>query len=65
MSFRGLHAEHASSSSLFLCGFALHLLRYLHIHLEELSDTSIKTNALGLIEIGFSIVGWYAFLEAR
>jgi hypothetical protein len=61
-----LHAEHTStpSASLSHRSFSLHLLRDLHVHLEELCDTSIEADGFGLVEISFAVVGRYTFLQA-
>lgn len=57
------HPSGAPTSS--LRRLTLHLLRHLHVHLEELGDAAIKANGLALVEVGFAVVLGYALLGAR
>ena len=61
---RAKHATCTTGAALPLNRFSLHLLRDLHVDLEELGHASIEADGLGLVEIGFAVVGRYTFLQA-
>jgi hypothetical protein len=63
-----LHAKHtatAATSSATGLRSTLHLLRDLHVHLEEFGDAAVETDALAFAQVGFTIIGRHAFRQAR
>lgn len=63
-SFSHPKPTHRSSTRTLLGRLSLHFFADLQIDLEELAHASIKTNAFALVEVGFAVLGGYAFLCA-
>jgi len=53
---------HASTSSLL---FFLEFIADFHGNIEELGHTSVQADGFAFVEVGFSVVCWYAFLGTR
>lgn len=57
-----LHSKHTSSSTCSRGTLLLHLLADLDVDLEKFGYASVEAHAFALVQVGFAVVAWDAFL---
>jgi len=55
---------HTTTTTGFLSlrSLALHLFRDLYVDFEELGDAAVEADGFALVQVGFAVAGWDAFL---